>query len=238
MTTPLYAVHRRNKISQLDGLPKGCWIEFDVEAIQGEVCLTHDVVAGGAPTPDKLLPFFEKALAVGVAGFIIDCKREAIEKMITPILNQLGIKDYFYLNEMEVQADIFMEQDPAHQSGIRIWKYRRAPDVIRYAADRKAANLAYPKWIWLDCWELGLLRDIHKALLPMTGDEAHQLQDLGVKICLCSPELYVHKYDTAYTDAEMEAFYNGIRAYKKQLAAEGIAPDLICSKFPQVWQEP
>lgn len=235
---PLIVVHRRNKIEQLKGLPQGCWIEIDIEIYEGKAYLTHDSISSQDALPDRLDEFVPEALKNGVAGFVVDCKRECAEKIVRPILDQQGVKNYFYLNEMEVQADIFQFLDPEHRSGIRVWKYRGAQDIIRMAEEMTAIGGAFPKWIWLDCWQRGLLDDIMKAYLPMTSQEAQKLQSLGVKLCICSPELYVHKYDTLYDKPTLAGFYRGTLAFRQKLLDEGIEGDSICTKFPRLWLEP
>jgi len=236
-TQPLQIIHRRNKSSQLKGLPQGCWIEIDVEIYHDKAYLTHDPIRNDQALPDLLETFVPLALENGVAGFVVDCKRECAEKWVKPIFEKHRVTDYFYLNEMEVQADIFQSTDPTHNSGLRIWKYRRAPDVIRFAEDITAQGGAFPKWIWVDCWERGLLEDIMHAHLPLSGEEAAKLQSLGVKLCICSPELYVHKYNTDYDEATLNGFFRGMLAYRDQVEAAGIHPDSICSKFPEIWLE-
>ncbi len=235
MPTPLLVVHRRNRIDQLKNLPKGCWVELDIEPHEGTLYLSHDHLKNLSGKPDRFADYLPQALAAGVAGFVIDCKREAVEKTIEPLLAQHGVRDYFYLNEMEVQADIYQSQNPAHSTGMRIWKYRGAGDVIRMVRDMKKTGGAAPQWIWVDCWQRGLLEDIHAANVPLNAQEARELQGLGVKLCICSPELYVHKYDTDYAADVLAAFHAGTRSYKKKLAEAGIMGDSICTKFPDVW---
>lgn len=237
-TKPLIVVHRRNMISQLKGLPQGCWIEIDIEIYQDKAYLTHDPITGEGQLPDLFEDFVPKALENGVAGFVVDCKRECAEKWVKPILEKHGVTSYYFLNEMEVQADIFQYLDPKHNSGIRIWKYHSAPDIIRMAEDITKEGGAFPKWVWFDCWQRGLLEDINAAYVPATGAETKRLQELGVKMCVCSPELYVHVYDTDYDEATLNGFYKGTLSYRKKLADAGIIPDAVCSKFPNLWLEP
>lgn len=235
---PLIVVHRRNEIAQLDVLPQGCWIEIDVEIFKDKAYLTHDPITGKDALPDLLEDFVPKALENGVAGFVVDCKREAAEKWVKPIFEKHDVTNYFYLNEMEVQADIFQSLDPTHNSGIRIWKYHSAPDIIRMAKDIKAEGGAFPKWVWYDCWQRGLLGDIMQAYMPTTGEEACELQAEGVQLCVCSPELYVHVYNTDYTEDQLNAFYKGTITYRKKLIDAGITPDAVCTKFPHLWLDP
>lgn len=237
--SPKIVVHRRNRIDQLEGLPKGVWVELDVDVYEGAVYLTHDPLTVHPskmnPPPDLFENFVEKACAQGVIGFVVDCKRENVEKFVLPILQKHSVTDYCFLNEMEVQADIFQSQNLAHRSCMRVWKYGSAEDVYNLVKDVQGAGGVGPQYVWVDCWQRGLLTDINKAYVPMTGDQATRLQDLGVKLCICSPELYVHKYDTPYTDAELKGFYEGVTAFRDRVEKAGIRADMVCTKFPSLW---
>ena len=236
---PVIIVHRRNRIDQIKGLSRGVWVELDVDVHEGTVYLTHDPLTVAPskmkPAPDLFEAFVEKACAQGVAGFVVDCKRENVEKFVLPILQKHSVTDYCFLNEMEVQADIFQSQSPAHKSCMRVWKYGSADDVYNLVKDAKEAGGEGPQYVWVDCWQRGLLTDINKAHVPMTGEQAKRLQGLGVKLCICSPELYVHKYDTDYTSAELEGFYNGVTRFRCAIENAGIAADMVCTKFPHLW---
>ena len=238
-TSPVLALHRRNRIDQLDAVPTGSWVEIDLDLYENEVYLTHDPTGSNprdlSPPVDRLEAYLASALEKGVAGFILDCKRENVEKFVQPILGRHHITNYFYLNEMEIQADIFLEKNDAHHNGIRIWKYRSAEDVIRYAHDMKSGGFAAPTWSWIDCWQHGLLQNINNAYLPINKSQAAALQDANVKLCICSPELYVHQYGKNYSIKELVILENGVRAYRKKLEAQAIQPDMICTKFAGWW---
>lgn len=239
MPIPILVIHRRNRIEELAGLPRGSWVEIDVEIHEGAAYLMHDPLrdhpSKTKPVPDKMESYVPAALKAGVAGFVVDCKRENAEKFVKPILALNKVTNFFFLNEMEVQADIFQEQNGTHQSGIRVWKYRNADDVIRITEDTKKARQSAPQWVWVDCWQRGLLQDINKAFRPMTGEQAKKLQALAVKLCVCSPELYAHKYGADYSASELTVFYQGVIRYREELAREGIHGDAICTKFPWLW---
>lgn len=236
---PLLVIHRRNRIEELAGLPRGCWVEIDIEIHEGTPYLIHDPLtappAQTNPVPDKLAAYIPAALKAGVAGFIVDCKRENAEQFVKPLLAQNKVTDFYFLNEMEVQADIFQEQNATHQNGIRVWKYRNADDVIRIAEDMKKAGQAAPQWVWVDCWQRGLLQDIARAYRPVSGAQAQKLQALGVKLCICSPELYVHRYGADYSADELTVFYQGVLRYRQELEREGVNGDAVCTKFPWLW---
>lgn len=232
---PLVIIHRRNGIETLSGLPPGAWIEIDIDLLNGEPVLSHDPVLSTLPAPSRLIDFLPQALRRGVAGFILDCKREGAEYAIEPLLAEHNLVNYFYINEMEVQGDMCLAREPMHKTAVRIWQYRGARDLIRYAEDMKKATQNGPCWAWIDGWQRGLLKDMDKVLIPITQIDARALQKLDVKLCLCSPELYVHDYRKKYKAAELEEMYRGVVNYRKKLLHVGIQVDAVCTKFPWLW---
>jgi len=233
MTSPLIILHRRNRIDQLKDLPAGCWVEVDVDLRDGVACVGHDSMAGQPVL--TLEDYLTHAIKRGVTGFAFDCKREHAEKAVQPLLSAHKIVDYFYLNEIETVADRFLAVSRDHRSAIRVWQYHGAYDVIRYAGDMKAETQSFPGWVWVDCWRRGLIEDIGNAFIPLSQSDAQKLHQLGVKLCICSPELYAHDYDKTYTPDELQAIYRGVVAYRHSLIKNGISFAAVCTKFPWLW---
>jgi len=234
MTAPIIILHRRNYSEQISDLPRGGWIEIDVDCLDGMACVSHDPATKEA-MPEPLSVFIPRALEKGVAGFVFDCKRENVEKAVQPIIARYGITNYFYLNEMEIQGDICLARDAAHRTALRIWRYRPARDLIRYAEEMKAASQPAPGWAWIDCWQRELAADIGKPFLPINQADAHRLQRLGVKLCVCSPELYMHNYEKTYEPIDLENIYRSVVRYRQRLMQTGVATDAVCTKFPRLW---
>lgn len=255
---PVLAAHRRNDPRSLAGLPRGCWTEIDLDVHRGKVVLTHDPMDGvqadaidaaisdlkagrvpssrpGADRPAFLEEFLVEAGKAAVAGLILDCKRENVEKLAKPILAASWRGKRFWLNEMEIQAEIFLEADSSHGACMRVWGGRGAQDVIDEARRAASQGRAGPSWIWMDCWSRGLTEDIQKARIPLAAREAGELRALGVGICVCSPELYVHRYGVDYSEAEIEGFRAGVESYRAAMEQEGMRVDMICTKFPKWW---
>lgn len=68
-------------------------------------------------------------------------------------------------------------------------------------------------WVWVDCF----------TRFPIGGAEAARLQDAGFKLCLVSPELQGRSADVE------------IPSLRMLLANEGIVPDAVCTKRPDLW---
>src|ERR1700722_18573576 len=109
MTEPIIIVHRRNHSDQLSGLPAGCWVEVDIDLHDGMPVLSHDPV--GPNGAELLDTYLLRAVLRGISGFVFDCKRENVEAAIAPLLATHNIANYFYLNEMEILGDMFLDRD-------------------------------------------------------------------------------------------------------------------------------
>jgi hypothetical protein len=71
------------------------------------------------------------------------------------------------------------------------------------------------EWVWVDCF----------TRFPLNGAQARQLHNAGFKLCLVSPELQGRS-------AEQE-----IAALRQLLRSEGIAPEAVCTKRPDLWEQ-
>ena len=70
-------------------------------------------------------------------------------------------------------------------------------------------------WVWVDCF----------TRLALTGSEAGRLRDAGFKLCMVSPEL------------QGRTAAHEIPGMARLVAERGIAPDAVCTKAPERWQE-
>lgn len=244
------ALHRVNDLSRLVMVRPGGWVETDLDMHRGHVIITHDPIddatadaldaalAGnddGRPRPLFLEEFLPAAAAAGVGGLILDCKRENVELAARPLLARGWTGDFFWLNEMEVQADIFSESDPGHRGCMRVWKRRGADEVISTAEDAVRDGRISPTWVWVDCWDRELRNDIERAVVPLSGREAGRLRELGVRLCICSPELYAFRPEFAKNETAMATMRRGVRNHQTKLKAAGITADMVCTKFPEWW---
>jgi hypothetical protein len=69
-------------------------------------------------------------------------------------------------------------------------------------------------WVWVDCF----------SYFPLDGSKARRLQDAGFRLCLVSPELQGRDLSEI---ARMAAL----------LAEQGIQPEAVCTKRPDLWKE-
>ena len=70
-------------------------------------------------------------------------------------------------------------------------------------------------WVWVDCF----------TRFPLTGGDAERLRGAGFRLCVVSPEL------------QGRGAASEIPAMARLLAERGVAPDAVCTKFPERWAE-
>jgi len=92
---------------------------------------------------------------------------------------------------------------------------RCAVRVSEYESVETALALAgMVDWVWVDVF----------TRFPLEAADAKRLHAAGFKLCLVSPELQQR------TDARE------IPALRALLAERGIAPEAVCTKFPERWR--
>ena len=235
VSAPLVILHRRNRIELLSALPSGAWIEIDIDLVDGEPVLTHDPVTPNATAPSQLADFLPQALRRGVSGFVFDCKREDAEYAVEPFL-AANIDRQLFLYQRDGNsgryvsgADSGAQNRDAHLAISR--RARCDPLCRRYEKSQtKRPRLGLGRL--LAARSAGRYRTRRCAV---TQTDARNLQKLGVKLCLCSPELYVHDYRKKYKASELEDIYRGVVHYRKNLMQVGIQVDAACTKFPWLW---
>lgn len=91
---------------------------------------------------------------------------------------------------------------------------RCAVRVSEFESVETALSLAGRiEWVWVDCF----------TRFPLDGPAASRLAQAGFRLCLVSPELQGRPADSE------------IPALRSLLEAEGIQPDAVCTKRPELW---
>lgn len=92
---------------------------------------------------------------------------------------------------------------------------RCAVRVSEYEHINTALTLAGKiDWVWVDCF----------TRFPLSAEDAARLRDAGLKLCLVSPELQQR------TDGDE------IPSFRALLTERGIAPEAVCTKWPERWK--
>ena len=137
---------------------------------------------------------------------ILNVKEEGLEDRLLALMAMYHIEDFFFLD----QTFPFLIRTALR--GER----RCAVRISEYESIATALSLAgLVTWVWVDCFSNGLW---------LSGADERRLHDAGFKLCLVSPEL-----QNRPSRGELEIV-------KKQLRAEAIAIDAVCTKVPDQWE--
>ncbi len=120
------------------------------------------------------------------------------------------------MRERGIEDWFFLDQSfPFLVRTARAGESRCAVRVSEFeSVDTALALAGLVRWVWVDCF----------TRFPLDRAQAARLHAAGFALCLVSPELQGRDAATA------------IPALRAQLAAEGIAPDAVCTKEPALWR--
>lgn len=193
----IYCQHRINDIKALNSLPENLGVEFDLRDSNQKIVMTHDPFSTGELFEDYIKHVKSRFLIVNV-------KSEGVEQQALQLLKQNQIANYFFL-DLSFPALVKLSQQGEKNLSARFSKY----EPVEYV--KKMAPLV--TWVWADFFEKE----------GISQDQIKLFHDLGLKVCLVSPELL--KENSA----------SDIKPYALSLQHE--APDMVCTKRPDVWKE-
>jgi hypothetical protein len=188
--------HRRNTRQELIDTPTNLGIEVDIRSFGSELVVHHEPFVRGESFEHWLEAFQHQTL-------ILNTKEEGLEERLILLMAKHGMEDFFFLD----QSFPFLVRTA------RTGESRCAVRVSEYESIDTALSLkGLIDWVWVDCF----------SRFPLNGEQARQLQDAGLKLCLVSPELQGR--DLAEI-GEMRA----------QLAEHEIQAEAVCTKKPELW---
>lgn len=192
MENTLFICHRINSISQLKNVKNHEGIELDLRDHHDQLHLVHDPFQTGENF-ESFLQCYDKDL------IILNIKSERIEYQILDLLKKYQINNYFFLDSsfpMIYQLSQIGEKNIA----IRFSEYESFESV----------ELAAPmvSWVWIDCFQN----------FPLTPEVYHKIKELGLKICLVSPELQGHSV-------------NRINEFRNIILDNNFEIEAICTKY-------
>jgi len=159
--------------------------------------MSHDPFSNGE--------LFENyAMHVKSRFLIVNVKSEGVEQAALQVLKKNMISNYFFL-DLSFPALVKLSQQGEKNLSARFSKY----EPVEYV--KKMAPLV--TWVWADFFEKE----------GISQDQIKLFHDLGLKVCLVSPELL------------KENSIADIKPYALSLLQE--APDMVCTKRPDVWKE-
>ena len=183
--------HRINTIEQLYRLKRTDAIEFDVRDFGTQLVVQHDPFLGG-------LEFEEFISKAGNKRFyIVNIKSEGIEFRVLSILARYQITNFFLL-DCSFPMIVKLSTAGEKRLAIRFSEFEDLETVLK-SKDRV-------QWVWTDCF----------SRFPLTKEAETRIREVGLKICIVSPEL----------QGQVEK----IEEYKNYMIQNNIQADAICCK--------
>ncbi len=162
--------HRINTVSELQSVSHSYGVEIDIRSHGSELILHHDPFVQGESFINWLQFYKHGTL-------ILNVKEEGLEPRLITLMEQHGIKDYFFLDQ---SFPFLMKYFQAGEG-------RSAVRVSEFESVETALSLAGKVcWIWVDCF----------TRFPLSFEHARQLQEAKFKLCLVSPELQGRNAET------------------------------------------
>lgn len=183
--------HRINTLDQIKQLPLDTPIEFDVRESDYECTVRHDAFSPGESLI-SLLPYLKTRLC------IVNVKCEGLEHYLLKLFKLYSIENFFFLDS---SIPMIHKLTSCGESRIAVrWSEYEEIESVKVWAGKV-------QWVWVDCF----------TKYPLTKQTSEELQMLGFKLCLVSPELHGRNTD--------------IELYCEDLLKTGIRPDAICTKI-------
>ncbi len=186
-----YIAHRINTIEELMLVPKQCGVEVDIRDYAEKLILQHDPFLDGEDFETYLKHYDHGTM-------ILNIKSERIEYKVLELLKKCNIKKYFFL-DCSFPMIYSLSNIGENNLAIRFSEFEGMDTIFNMKTK--------VSWVWIDCF----------TRLPITIDNFSKLKELGMKLCLVSPELQGQE--------------EKIHEYKKYLNENNINLDAICTKI-------
>ena len=194
----LIVQHRVNDSKKLAETPGEYGIEIDIRSDEKGLYLSHDPYLTGQRLSEFLESYSHRLIVLNV-------KEEGLEPKIEELLELHGVSDYFFLD----QSIPFLVK-----RGIR-GLTKQAARISEYESIESLRLISnYCQWAWIDFFHAPNLRP----------DQISEIQSLGLKVCLVSPELHS-------MERQAEAF-----ELAAQVKQSGLKIEAVCTKLPEIWK--
>lgn len=191
--------HRVNDDLTLRETPLEFGIEIDIRSNEAGLYLSHDPYQPGQSLSEFLLSYSHGLIVLNV-------KEEGLEPKVEELLELHGVADYFFLD----QSIPFLVK-----RGLR-GLTKQAARLSEYESIESLRLISnFCEWAWIDFFHEPKLRP----------DLISEIQSLGLKVCLVSPELH---------SMERQAEALNLAAQVKQ---SDLSIDAICTKLPHIWRD-
>ncbi len=190
--------HRRNSVAELLSTPTQYGVEVDIRSRGQELIIHHDPYAEGICFEDWLSHYQHSTL-------ILNVKEEGLEERLIHLMQSRGCEDYFFLDQ-SFPCLVKLSGRGEKRCAVRVSEFESMETALSLAGR--------VKWAWVDCF----------TRFPLTGDQAELLQNVGLHLCLVSPELQGRHAETE------------IPALIEVLNQQGILAEAVCTKRPDLWR--
>ena len=192
MNNTLFICHRINTSNELDNVEVNQGIELDLRDKDNNIILSHDPFSDGELF-DDFLKKYDKNL------IILNIKSERIEWKVLDLLKKYNISNYFFLDSSFPMIYQLSKNDEINIA-IRFSEFESIESI------KLVKNMV--KWVWIDCFNN----------FPLNEESYNIIKNLGLKICIVSPELQGYNTDR-------------IREFKKIINDNKFEIDAICTKY-------
>ena len=186
-----FIAHRINAIKELKKVPKYYGVEVDLRDYGNRLILQHDPFKNGEDFEDYLKYYDHGTM-------ILNIKSERIEFRVLELIKKYKIKKYFFLDSSFPMIYQLSEQGEKNIA-LRFSEFEGLDTIINMK-DRI-------NWVWVDCFRT----------FPIAKNSYKTLTDIGLKLCLVSPELQNRE--------------NEIKPYIEILQNSKFEMDAVCSKI-------
>ena len=188
--------HRVNTIQALSETSTHFGVEIDIRSQDGDLILAHDPFINGVNFELWLNTYNHQFLVLNV-------KEDGLEEKLMEKLSKYSIENYFFLDQAF----------PSLYKVSRLFPSKCAVRVSDVESSQTALSLK-PGWVWLDS---------HSGDWSYLLESIKVVRELGMKICLVSPELQRFDY-------KKEMF-----SLQQLLLNNNLELDAVCTKLPTNW---
>jgi len=176
-----YIAHRRNTLEELKATPREYGIEMDIRSFGDCLVVHHEPFVDAVPFKEWIKHYNHKTL-------ILNVKEEGIEGLVKEIVEERGIRDYFFL-DLSFPALMKMANMGETRIAVRFSEYESLETVMSLTGK--------VDWVWVDCF----------TKMPLTASAYQQLSK-HFKLCMVSPELQGRSFE------EISVYKNLLSSFK------------------------
>jgi hypothetical protein len=192
----LFINHRINNSEELKFVKQGHGVEIDLRDKNNDIILSHDPFVEGELFEDYLKNYVNEKLDKNL--IILNIKSERIEYKVLELIKKYNIHNYFFLDSsfpMIYQLNKIGEKNIA----VRFSEFESI-ESVKLVKDMV-------KWVWVDCF----------TSFPLDLSSYKKIKNLGIKICIVSPELQGYNKEK-------------IKDFKEIISKNSFEIDAICTK--------